>query len=74
MQVLDDLGRHREAAAVGMELLAALEAVPPAPGDDPELRRWLSAANWDNRLAGGGVAFWAVDVLASLRPFCLVRC
>ena len=48
MQVLDDLGRHREAAAVGMELLAALEGVPPAPDDDPELRRWLSAATWDN--------------------------
>ena len=48
MQVLDDLGRHREAAALGVELLAALDAVSLAPGDDPELHRWLSAATWDN--------------------------
>ncbi len=45
MQVLDDLGRHREAAAAGMELLAALDTLP---ADEPELRSWLRAATWDN--------------------------
>lgn len=45
MQVLDDLGRHREAAAVGADLLAALDALPD---DEPGLGQWLRAATWDN--------------------------
>lgn len=47
MQVLDDLGRHRDAVAVGRELLAALNTVPADPGEDA-LRDWLHAATWDN--------------------------
>ncbi|MGZ0145916.1 CHAT domain-containing protein [Kribbella sp. WER1] len=49
MQILDDLGRHHEAAEVAETLLAQLETVEL--GDDPEeteLSRWLHAAAQEN--------------------------
>ncbi len=49
MQILDDLGRHREAVAVGEESVAALAGLPPGTdGDDVELRGWLEAAVHEN--------------------------
>ncbi len=47
MQILDDLGRHREAVVVGEETLAALGALP-RESDDVELRNWLEAAVQEN--------------------------
>lgn len=52
MQILDDLGRHTEALAVGAELVAAAEAVAAAvPADHPDhaLARAVRAHAIDNR-------------------------
>jgi tetratricopeptide (TPR) repeat protein len=56
MSVLDDLGRHDEAARVGEAVIAALDAGNgggDGDGDEAELRRWLRAAAQENI----GVAF-----------------
>ncbi|MGH9185674.1 MAG: CHAT domain-containing protein [Acidimicrobiales bacterium] len=47
MQVLDDLGRHGDAAAVGQTLIDALESLA-VDADDEELRGWMQAAALDN--------------------------
>ncbi len=51
MQILDDLGRHHEAADVGTRLLAAIAELSaagiPAPADGPPVA-WLRAAALDN--------------------------
>ncbi len=46
MQILDDLGRHREAAAVGEAMLTALDSAPD--DGDARLRAMLEAAAWGN--------------------------
>src|SRR5215475_2602239 len=50
MQVLDDLGRHDEAARVGEALIAALDELDQLGGDaaEGELRSWLRAAALEN--------------------------
>ncbi len=49
MQILDDLGRHREAAEVAETLLTQLDAVDvSADPDEVELSRWLHAAGQEN--------------------------
>lgn len=47
MAILDDLGRHAEAAAVGQESLAALDGVNPT-ADEHDLHLWLRAALLEN--------------------------
>lgn len=47
MKVLDDLGRHVDAATVGEALLTTLAQLPPDPGEE-RLRRWLAAAAQEN--------------------------
>jgi tetratricopeptide (TPR) repeat protein len=47
MQVLDDLGRHQESAAVGEALLAALDEITSRP-DPPVLARQLHAMAQNN--------------------------
>ena len=53
MQILDDLGRHRDAAATGTGLIAALEELEPGDEDDRELQVWMRAAALENT----GVAY-----------------
>ena len=49
MQILDDLGRHRDAAEVAEALLSQLEAFEPSQDpDEAELSRWLHAAGQEN--------------------------
>jgi CHAT domain-containing protein/tetratricopeptide (TPR) repeat protein len=49
MTVLDDLGRHHDAAEAGHALLAAIDAAPdPGSGPEVELRTWLRAAALEN--------------------------
>ncbi|MCB0993017.1 MAG: hypothetical protein KDB16_18715, partial [Acidimicrobiales bacterium] len=49
MNVLDDLGQHRQAAAVGRQLLATIDAVDPQTfGDDIAEATWLRAAAGEN--------------------------
>ncbi len=47
MAILDDLGRHAEAAAVGGESLAALAGLEPTV-EEQDLGRWLRAALLEN--------------------------
>lgn len=48
INVLDDLGRHMDAAAVGHQLIGALEGLA-GRSDDEDLRSWLHAAALENQ-------------------------
>lgn len=47
MQILDDLGRHGDALAVGTGLIKALDSLAVSP-DEEELRDWTRAAALEN--------------------------
>ncbi|HYP43748.1 MAG TPA: CHAT domain-containing protein [Propionibacteriaceae bacterium] len=47
MQILDDLGRHSDALAVGTDLITALDSLT-VTNDEEELRQWTRAAALEN--------------------------
>ncbi len=48
MQILDDLGRHTEAAAVGEALLEALPGIATHDAEDEHVKALVTAAAWGN--------------------------
>lgn len=54
MQILDDLGRHHDAADTGTQLIAALGELQPADDDDRELLSWMRAAALENTGVANG--------------------
>ncbi len=68
MQVLDDLGRHHDAAKVGETMVAGLDRLPE--GSDPDerdLHRWLHAAAQENLGVARGFLGEQEQALAAYR-------